>query len=179
MRRSAGSITATPGAQPDLPVHRRRLFSTLSPPDASHRVPQPSVSSRAGLKAGYLTVLRAVAWAHEPARYSPAVFSSPSVGPPDTTMRFSLPTGGGWQDEGSFAMEAQANHGTSMKKNGFSILCVRDWPWVRCLLAHCRLFPRRLDTTPSKPSAAAGASRSLSATLDVRPVALDPRSVSS
>ena len=76
-------------------------------------------------------------------------------------------------------MEAQANHGTSMKKNGFSILCVRDWPWVRCLLAHCRLFPRRLDTTPSKPSAAAGASRSLSATLDVRPVALDPRSVSS
>jgi len=34
-----GSITATPGAQPDLPAHRRRFLSTSGPPDANHRVP--------------------------------------------------------------------------------------------------------------------------------------------
>lgn len=43
--------------------------------DASHRVPETSVSSRAGLEAGYLTLLLAILWAHKPARCSPAVFS--------------------------------------------------------------------------------------------------------
>lgn len=81
MRRLVGSITATPDVHLEVPVPTRRSLSTSGPPDADRRVPQTSMSPRAGLGAGHLTLLGS----------SPRRMSPPATPRKFVLRAFSLP----------------------------------------------------------------------------------------